>query len=171
MDNNYITEVPEKNIKSLKNLKMFGIALNPLTKMSSLLWNINGISELDLRKIKNIPAKNNDLEMSIIINSKTTIPDKISTVKIFFSFKNINLSNEILDNIPSFVDNLIIICNGPIKLNNLPPSLKTLLFVDYMYTEFKWIEEYIEKQYIKLPFGCEISHKVDYKYLKLCNQI
>lgn len=169
MDNNYITGVPEKNIKSLKNLKMFGIALNPLTKMSSLLWDINGICELDLRKIKNIPAKNNDLDMSIIINSKTTIPDKISTVKIFFSLKNKNLSDEILDNIPSFVDNLIIICNGPIKLSNLPPSLKSLSFVDYEYTQFKWIKEYIEKQYIKLPFGCEISQKVDYKYKKLCN--
>lgn len=76
MDNNYITAIPEENIKTFKNLKMFGIALNPLTKMSSLLWDINGINELDLRKIKNIPTKNNDLDVSVIINSKTTIPSQ-----------------------------------------------------------------------------------------------
>ena len=171
IENNLISIVPEEILKNMKNLKVFGIGLNPLVKMSSLLWNIPGVTELDLRKINIIPEKNNDLDMKIIVNSKTKIPDKITTVQIFISSLNKTSNYKILNNIPNSVDNLIIICNGAIKLDNLPPSLKTLVFVDYVYNDFKWIKQYIEKQYIKLPFGCEVSHKYDRKYQKRCNQL
>jgi len=171
VSDNLISAVPEEIIKNMKYLQMFKIGFNPLKKMTSLLWDLPGVDELDLRKIKDIPVKNNDLDMSVMINSKTKIPDKISTVQIFYNVTNNKLSSEIMDDIPSFVDNLIIICAGPVRLDNLPPSLKKLLFISYRYTKFEWITEYLEKKYIKLPFECEISYKLDYKYAKLYNQV
>lgn len=158
IEKNYIQQIPEKEIYELTKLKIFIFSSENLTKVTSTIWDIKGITSLDLRKVKIIPPKNNDIDILLIIDLKTVIPENVKTVELF----NKNGQSELL-NIITDIEKLTIHTKSGIKLDNLPVTLKKLEIIslkkNYWDKEIKWINEYVDKGYIKIPFGCEFIHK------------
>lgn len=158
IEENNIPQLPEKEICELANLKIFNFSSANLTKVTSKIWDIKEITSLDLRKVKTIPSKNNDRDISLIINSDTVIPENVKTVELHNKKGQTELKI-----IPTDIENLIIHTKSGIKLDNLPVTLKKLEIISlkkYSWeNEIKWINEYVDKGYIKIPFGCEFIHK------------
>jgi len=67
-----------------------------------------------------------------------------------------------INNVPFDVEDLTIRSNVGIKLDNLPINLKKLTIESdgsYYYKKSSWVQEYIDKGYIKVPFGCELIYQ------------
>ena len=156
IDENYIEDLPE-NIFHLKKLETFKLCSERLKVFQPELWNIKAITELNLTRLKEIPKKNNDLDIKLTINSNVNIPNNIKRLIL------INSTLEVLDNIPFDVEELTIKSDCAVKLPNLPINLKCLTLVDVSpkYSKYgkkneDWRQKYIDEGHIKVPFGCEI---------------
>ena len=163
IENNYLEKIPE-SIGKLQNLKLFKFLNMIMTTLPSGIWDVPCITTLNTTfslneygnkqyfKITKLPAKYNDSDVKIIINSDTNIPDKIKNVTVYCNIGNPTIFN----NIPFDVEELTIHAKIPIKLLNLPSTLKKLTLVSS--NGYEWIKNYIKTGEIKIPFGCEFNY-------------
>jgi len=160
--NDFLEKIPD-SIDKLTKLETFEFMNTKINKLPSTIWNVPCIKVLDLTfsdsnykedrscKITSLPEKNNDRDVKIIINSGTNIPEKIKNVTMYHNF-NIPTT---FNNIPFDVEELTIHAKVPVKLLNLPSTLKKLSLISS--NGNSWIKNYIKTGEIKIPFGCEFN--------------
>ena len=85
-----------------------------------------------------------------IYSLSSGIPEKIKNVTVFYNGNAPNMFN----NLSFDVENLIIHTKIPIKLLNLPATLKTLTLKT---NDNSWIKKYINNGDIKIPFECKFN--------------
>lgn len=162
-ENDYLEKIPE-SIGKLKNLKVFKFFNMKMTTLPSGIWDVPCITTINTTfsvgeygnrqccKVTKLPAKYNDRDIKIIINSDTNIPEKIKNVTVYCNTDTLTVFN----NIPFDVEELTIHAKTAIKLLNLPSTLKKLTLISS--NGYTWITNYIKSGEIKIPFGCEFNY-------------
>ena len=159
VSNNNIRSLSKKitNLNNLKKLKLFNFTSSNLQTCTPEIWEIKCITELDLSNVVHIPQKNNDSDIKLTMKIDGVIPNNIKRLVL----NSVSSKGKDMNNFPLDIEDLTIISNSGVKLDNLPINLKKLTVkygeFDY-YNKTKWIDEYINNGYIKVPFGCELVH-------------